>query len=105
MDNYKHNAIVFKALCDESRLRIIELIKKGETCSCVLLDDLTISQSTLSHHMKILVDSGLVISKKEGRKYMYSLSKNGTDEVKEIVNNIFICDDSENANCKCDKNK
>ena len=98
MDNYKHSATVFKALCDESRLRIIDLIKDGETCSCVLLQDLTIGQSTLSHHMKILVESGIVITRKEGKRTMYSLYKNGIDQLKNIINDIFRIDDTSGNN-------
>lgn len=76
MNLYKQNARIFKAFCDESRLRIIDLIRASdEVCACVLLEDLSISQSTLSHHMKILVESGLVSSRKDGKRTMYSLSK------------------------------
>ena len=57
---YVENAKVFKAFCDENRLRILELLRSGEKCACVLLDDLHITQSTLSHHMKILCDAGVV---------------------------------------------
>ena len=58
---------VFKAFTDESRVRVLELLCDGEQCACVLLDDLKIKQPTLSHHMKILCDSGLVTSRKEGK--------------------------------------
>ena len=105
MDNHKRNAIVFKALCDESRLRIIDLIKRGDTCSCVLLDDLTISQSTLSHHMKILVDSGLVVTRKEGKRTMYSISKNSLQDVEGIVSEIFDFEHNENTGCECSPRK
>ncbi|MDD6143716.1 MAG: ArsR family transcriptional regulator, partial [bacterium] len=43
---YVDNARVFKAFCDENRLRILELLRSGEKCACVLLDDLHITQST-----------------------------------------------------------
>ena len=59
------NARVFKALCDENRWKILDLLKNGEQCGCVLLNKLDISQSTLSHHMKILCDSGIVEGKKQ----------------------------------------
>lgn len=92
MNQYKENANVFKAFCDESRLRIIELLCAGnETCACVLLDNLSISQSTLSHHMKILVESGLVSSRKDGRKVMYSISSDGAVRSRAVLESILNC--------------
>ena len=48
---HKSAAQVFKAFSDENRLRILELLRGGEKCACKLLDDLRITQPTLSHHM------------------------------------------------------
>ena len=73
MRNYAEDAKVFKALCDENRLRILEILRGGEKCACVLLSDLQISQSTLSYHMKILCDSGIVVSRPEGKWMHYTL--------------------------------
>ncbi|MDR3203876.1 MAG: metalloregulator ArsR/SmtB family transcription factor [Deltaproteobacteria bacterium] len=78
MDDFKANAKVFKAFCDENRLRIVSLLKGGEQCACVLLDELEICQSTLSHHMKILCDSGVVVGRKEGKWIYYSISQEGS---------------------------
>ena len=47
------NANVFKAFCDEKRVAILELLRSGEKCACVLIDQLEIGQSSLSYHMKI----------------------------------------------------
>ena len=63
---HEKNAQVFKALCDENRLRILEMLRGGENCACELLDSLEIGQSALSYHMKILVASGIVKSRQEG---------------------------------------
>lgn len=76
---YADNARVFKAFCDENRLRILELLRSGEKCACVLLDDLHITQSTLSHHMKILCDSGVVQGRKEGKWVHYSIDPEGAE--------------------------
>ena len=54
---------MFKALGDENRIRILKLLCSGEKCACTLLEALEISQPTLSHHMKILCDTGLVNSR------------------------------------------
>ena len=67
-------AELFRALGDENRLRILELLKDRELCAGELLKSLSIVQSTLSHHMKILVESGLVICRKQGKWSYYSIS-------------------------------
>ena len=66
-------ARVFKAFCDESRIKILRLLVGGEKCACVLLEELDISQPTLSHHMKILTESGIVVSRREGKWIHYSI--------------------------------
>lgn len=73
----KRIAEMFKALCDENRVKIMQLLQGGEKCACVLLDDLHITQPTLSHHMKILCDSEIVIGRKEGKWMYYSISPEG----------------------------
>ncbi|HBV42702.1 MAG TPA: ArsR family transcriptional regulator [Desulfovibrio sp.] len=75
--NDKDIPVVFKAFCDENRIRILKLLLTGEKCACVLLENLHISQPTLSHHMKILCDSGVVSMRKEGKWAHYSLSPDG----------------------------
>jgi len=92
MQDYKQNALMFKAFGDESRLRIIDLIRASdEICGCVLLEDLSISQPTLSHHMKILIESGLVTSRKDGKRTMYSLSRESIQKpitvLEDLLNN------------------
>ena len=74
MDERK-TAAVFKALCDENRIRILKLLTGGEKCACKLLDELSVTQPTLSHHMKILCDSGIVSGRKEGKWMYYSISE------------------------------
>ncbi len=79
------NAKVFKAFCDENRLMILEMLQSGEKCACILLERLEIVQSTLSHHMKILVDSGLVAARKEGKWTYYSFSPAGVHRAKTLL--------------------
>ena len=74
MNKYLDNARVFKAFCDENRLMILEMLQSGEKCACVLLEKLQITQPTLSHHMKILVDSEMVTARKQGKWTHYSIS-------------------------------
>lgn len=77
---YEENAKVFKALCDEKRLRILELLRGGEKCACVLIQTLRMGQSTLSYHMKILVESGIVQSRQDGKWTHYKLSERGSSQ-------------------------
>ena len=60
MDDYAAQAKRFKALCDENRLQIIEHLQGGEKCACDLIERLSMGQSTLSYHMKILCDLGII---------------------------------------------
>lgn len=93
MDPYKTHALIYKAYCDENRLKIIDVLTLGEHCACDLLEQLTIGQSTLSHHMKILVESGIVNQRKNGKWVYYSLNdegcKNSIDLLKNIINKKY----------------
>jgi ArsR family transcriptional regulator len=73
----KENAKVFKALCDEERLHILEMLRNGEKCACKLLENMDIGQSSLSYHMKILVESGIVESRQDGKWTYYKISDRG----------------------------
>lgn len=77
--DYASDAKIFKALSDEKRLMILELLRNGEKCACVLIDRMDMGQSGLSYHMKILCDSGLVTGRQEGKWTHYSLSKSGQE--------------------------
>ena len=79
MNGYKNDTIIFKALCDEKRLSILELLKGGEKCACVLMEELNIAQSALSYHLKILCESGIVTSRQEGKWTHYTISKSGRE--------------------------
>jgi ArsR family transcriptional regulator len=82
------NAKVFKAFCDEKRLAILELLRSGEKCACVLLDDLEIGQSGLSYHMKILCESGIVESRQEGKWTHYKISEQGSQDAIQLLKAI-----------------
>ena len=86
--SYMDDAKVFKAFCDENRLQILEMLRNGEMCACKLLDHLHIGQSTLSHHMKILCDSGIVQSRIEGKWTHYSISEKGVGYAKVLLNEL-----------------
>jgi ArsR family transcriptional regulator, arsenate/arsenite/antimonite-responsive transcriptional repressor len=64
----------FHALSDETRLRILELLRGGEQCVCELTEALDLRQSLLSFHLKTLKEAGLVADRREGRWMYYALS-------------------------------
>lgn len=78
MDETK-TALIFKAFCDENRIRILKMLCTGEKCACKLLEELHITQPTLSHHMKILCDSGVVTGRKDGKWMHYAISPAGAN--------------------------
>lgn len=96
-------AAIFKAFCDENRIRIIKLLRSGEKCACKLLEEINVTQPTLSHHMKILCDSGIVAGRKEGKWMHYSISEKGVEQAKEYLRQLTTPDvESENKSC-CEK--
>ncbi|HNX13598.1 MAG TPA: metalloregulator ArsR/SmtB family transcription factor [Oscillospiraceae bacterium] len=96
-DKNEKQARVFKAFCDENRLRILELLRGGEKCACVLMDKLDMSQSAISYHMKVLVESGIVESRQEGKWTHYKLSETGSAQAVELLRELTT------PNTVCDK--
>ena len=78
-------AEIFKAFCDENRIKILRMLSNGEKCACKLLEELNVTQPTLSHHMKILCDSGVVVGRKEGKWICYTMSDEGLQRAKEYI--------------------
>lgn len=89
MKDFARSAEIYKAFCDENRLRIIYALKSGEKCACTLLEEVPVVQSTLSHHMGILVRSSIVSSRREGKWTYYSLSDDGAQEAKALLNQML----------------
>lgn len=102
MDN-KKMAILFKAFCDENRLQILELLRSGERCACNILEEMHITQPTLSHHMKILCDSGIVTGRKEGKWMHYSISTVGLQKAMNCLEHFDHCSRSESEKSCCKK--
>lgn len=73
--NYAEYALFMKVLSDETRVKIFDLLAEGELCACNLLEEFAITQPTLSYHMKILCESGLVNSRRDGVWMRYSINK------------------------------
>ena len=98
-NNHFDNARVFKAFCDEKRLMILEMLQSGEKCACVLLEKFDITQPTLSHHMKILVDSGIVTARKEGKWTHYSISAAGCEEAAALMKKLTVILETKTEGC------
>ena len=84
-------ALICKALSDANRLKIVEMLSSGEKCGCKLLEAFNITQPTLSHHMRILEESGLVKGKKQGKWTHYSLNPETLKEFKKFIASLECC--------------
>ena len=96
----KNMVAIFKALGDENRIRILKLLHSGEKCACKLLEELNVSQSTLSHHMKILCDAGLVTGRKEGTWMHYSICCEGVCSLRTMLREL-LAPENLPADCNC----
>ena len=97
-DHIEH-AKVFKALCDPKRLAILEQLRSGEKCACVLLEPMDLTQSGLSYHMKILCDSGLVTSRQESKWTHYRLSASGRERAVALLLALTTPEGDETCSC------
>jgi ArsR family transcriptional regulator len=88
--DYSSYAILMKALADETRVKIFDMLSQGELCACKILEEFKITQPTLSYHMKILTESGLVDSRRDGVWMKYSINKNNLEGIKEFFNDIGV---------------
>lgn len=99
----QRTALIFKAFCDENRIRILKMLRSGEKCACRLLEALAVTQPTLSHHMKILCDSGIVAGSKEGKWMHYSISAEGAKAAADCLKELTTAKcEQENKPC-CEK--
>ncbi|WNY23557.1 hypothetical protein MmiHf6_08660 [Methanimicrococcus hongohii] len=104
MENeYLENAQVFKAFCDETRLKVLSLLQSGEKCACVLLEKVSVEQSTLSYHMKILIESEVVTSRKEGKWTYYSICPTGSLNASNLLKKLTVVtiDEADKSNEEC----
>jgi len=101
--NLEETAKIFKAFCDENRLRILSMLRGGEKCACKLLEALRISQPTLSHHMRILCDSGIVSGRREGKWTHYRINRNGAEKAGKLLAEFTgpFSGEKEQSDCSC----
>jgi ArsR family transcriptional regulator len=79
---------LFHALSDETRLEIIELLRRGERCVCELTDSLDAAQSRLSFHLRVLKDAGIVRDRKNGRWVHYELDAEVFEEMEALISGM-----------------
>jgi ArsR family transcriptional regulator len=87
-DEAQRKALVFKALADPNRLRLLSIVKaeeSGESCVCDLTEPLDLGQPTVSHHLKILVEAGILHREKRGTWAYYSLVPGALDDIAGIL--------------------
>lgn len=87
--NFIEEANIFKVFSDSNRLQILNMLSDEEMCACKILEKFNITQPTLSHHMKVLVDSGLVIARKDGNWMYYKLNYSKINDIKKFINQII----------------
>lgn len=87
--SYEKISKKLKAISDPKRLKIIDMLSCGELCACVILESFNITQPTLSHDMKILVEAELVLDRREGKNIYYRLNKDILEDVCSNLNEIF----------------
>lgn len=104
--NYEESSKIIKALSDPKRLQIIDILSCGEMCACDILEHFDFSQPTLSHHMRVLMDSNLVNARKDGLWNYYSLNLVECNKIILFLMNIVtdtedcICKDISKCGCK-----
>lgn len=94
---------IFKALADETRLRIVQLLAHGEECGCKILENFDITQPTLSYHMKVLCDSGLVQGLRDGSWMRYSLDKTVLKNAQTLLLELCMTQENNPVDYNCDE--
>jgi ArsR family transcriptional regulator len=97
MNEYQANSVVFKVLSDPIRLHILDMLSCGELCACDILKNLSISQSTLSHHMKSLIESKLVTSRRNATWIFYSINQENVQKLQQYMTYLT----NPKAECTC----
>ncbi len=90
---YTDTAKMLKAIAEPKRLKIVDMLSCGELCACKILEAFHVTQPTLSHDMKLLVEAGLVKDRRSGKNIYYSLNEEAIVDLQEILSHIFQTQD------------
>lgn len=97
---YIEIAKILKALSDPKRLRIVDMLSCGELCACKILEKFHITQPTLSHDMKVLMDTGVVKARPEGKWTYYSLNNERLQAFYQQLGEVFVSKPDCICHCK-----
>lgn len=103
MIDYLAESEIIKALSEPKRLQILDMLSCGEMCACNMLDSLSITQPTLSHHMKVLMDCGLVSGRKEATWMYYTIRMERVEQFHRFID--FLTQPKEDCVCNPYRNK
>lgn len=84
----KRNVELLKALADETRLRILQFLGEKEKCQCDIVPAMGKSQSTISQHLQILINSGVLDYRKVGQRSLYKLKDERIIKIIELIKSI-----------------
>jgi len=98
---------MFKALSDETRLRIYLLLLQGELCVCELVNILNMEQSRISHSVRILKEAGLVVNRREGKWIIYTVKSETENNriIQGLKNELELPEQDLKSITKCKKEK
>ena len=99
--SYAEHALIFKALSDPTRLQILDMLSCGELCACDILEAFQITQPTLSYHMKILVESGIVQATPVGKWTHYHISEAGCAYAATLLHDLTATRTAVTEVCSC----
>ncbi|WP_099951410.1 ArsR/SmtB family transcription factor [Ezakiella peruensis] len=94
---YENISTKLKAISDQKRLKIVDMLSCGELCACEILEKFDISQPTLSCDMKKLEEAKLVKSRREGKNIYYSLNQKALGHLLDQLTSVF----SDDPDCIC----
>ena len=94
---YVDTAKILKAISDPKRLRIVDMLSCGELCACKILEAFHITQPTLSHDMRVLIEAGIVNDRRDGKNIFYSLDQERLTAFQDTLREIT----TPKTNCIC----
>ena len=83
------SAQLLKAIADENRLQILQMLQSGEKCVCEIWQHLGLSQNLISHHLKVLKDLNLINCRKEGLWVFYKINKSELSKLNSLLNKFL----------------
>lgn len=92
---------MLKAMSEPKRLRIVDMLSCGELCACKILEEFNITQPTLSHDMRVLVEAGIVKDRREGKNIYYSLNRESLATMHQNLGRMF----EDKPDCICHQAK